>query len=177
MARCCRRPWRAPRTAGCASSSIGQPPRCFPGARSSRKGSPRSSAMEIGFVGLGRMGGNMVTRLIRGGHQVVAYDRSTAAVQAVAGGGARGVGSLGELVKALAPPRPVWVMVPAGEPTETTIQELAGALEAGDIVIDGGNTHYKDDVRRARARRARAHLRRRRHQRGHLGARERLLPD
>ena len=107
--------------------------------------------MEIGFVGLGRMGGNMVTRLIRGGHQVVAYDRSTAAVQAVAGGGARGVGSLGELVKALAPPRPVWVMVPAGEPTETTIQELAGALQAGDILIDGGNTHYKDDVRRARA--------------------------
>ena len=111
--------------------------------------------MEIGFVGLGRMGGNMVTRLLRGGHAVVAYDRSATAVGAVAAGGARGVGSLAEFAKALAPPRAVWVMVPAGEPTETTIRELAGTLAAGDIVIDGGNTHYKDDVRRARELQAR----------------------
>ncbi|HEY3186912.1 MAG TPA: decarboxylating 6-phosphogluconate dehydrogenase, partial [Solirubrobacteraceae bacterium] len=106
--------------------------------------------MEIGFVGLGRMGGNMVTRLLRDGHRVVAYDRSATAVTAVAEGGARGVGSLAELSKALTPPRAVWVMVPAGEATEATIRELCGTLAAGDIVVDGGNTHYKDDVRRAR---------------------------
>ena len=106
--------------------------------------------MEIGFVGLGRMGGNMVTRLLQGGHQVVAYDRSASAVSAVAAAGAKGAQSLGELVGALAAPRAVWVMVPAGDPTETTIRELAALMAAGDIVIDGGNTHYKDDVRRAK---------------------------
>jgi 6-phosphogluconate dehydrogenase len=106
--------------------------------------------MEIGFVGLGRMGGNMVTRLLHGGHQVVAYDRSASAVSAVAASGAKGAQSLGELVGALAAPRAVWVMVPAGDPTETTIRELAALMAAGDIVIDGGNTYYKDDVRRAK---------------------------
>ena len=107
--------------------------------------------MQIGFVGLGRMGGNMVTRLLRADHQVVAYDRADAARAAVEKGGARAVGSLDALVAALAPPRAVWVMVPAGAPTESTIHELAGKLAAGDVVIDGGNTRWTDDVRRAEA--------------------------
>jgi 6-phosphogluconate dehydrogenase len=106
--------------------------------------------MEIGFVGLGRMGGNMVTRLVRGGHQVVAFDRSSEAVRSATSGGARGAGSLGDLVGALTPPRTVWVMVPAGAPTESTIADLAGRLASGDLIVDGGNTHYKDDVRRAK---------------------------
>jgi len=106
--------------------------------------------MDMGFVGLGRMGGNMVTRLIGGGHRIVAHDRSPAAVQAVAAGGAHGVASLPALVEALTPPRVVWVMVPAGEPTEAVVRDLGGALERGDVLVDGGNTHYKDDVRRAR---------------------------
>jgi 6-phosphogluconate dehydrogenase len=106
--------------------------------------------MELGFVGLGRMGGNMVTRLAQAGHRIVAYDRSADAVASVKAQGARGVASLGELVKALSPPRAVWVMVPAGEPTETTIRVLADALSPGDAIIDGGNTYYKDDVRRGR---------------------------
>jgi 6-phosphogluconate dehydrogenase len=104
--------------------------------------------MEIGFVGLGRMGGNMVTRLQRGGHKVVAYDRSAEAVSAATGAGARGAGSLDDLVKALAPPRTVWVMVPAGAPTESTITDLATRLSPGDLIVDGGNSRYKDDVRR-----------------------------
>ncbi len=106
--------------------------------------------MQIGFVGLGRMGGNMVTRLLRGGHRVVAFDRSSSAVQAVTASGAAGEQSLAALVGALGAPRAVWVMVPAGDATEATIAELGSLLAAGDVVIDGGNTHYKDDVRRAR---------------------------
>jgi 6-phosphogluconate dehydrogenase len=105
--------------------------------------------MQLGFVGLGRMGGNMVTRLLRGGHEVVAYDRARGAVSAAAGGGARGADSLEALVRALAPPRHVWVMVPAGEPTESTLAALAPLLAPDDTIVDGGNTHYKDDVRRA----------------------------
>ena len=104
--------------------------------------------MELGFVGLGRMGGNMVTRLLQDKHTIVAYDRGADAVAAAAGRGARTAGSLAELVKTLAPPRAVWVMVPAGEATENTIRELATLLSRGDTVIDGGNTNYKDDVRR-----------------------------
>jgi 6-phosphogluconate dehydrogenase len=105
--------------------------------------------MQIGFVGLGRMGGNMVTRLLRGGHQVVAFDRAEAARAAAAAGGAGAVGSVAALVQALAPPRAVWVMVPAGAPTEATIEELGTLLAAGDVIIDGGNTRWTDDVRRA----------------------------
>jgi 6-phosphogluconate dehydrogenase len=105
--------------------------------------------MQIGFVGLGRMGGNMVTRLLRAGHQIVAYDPAEAARATAEKGGARGVASLRDLVAALTPPRPVWVMVPAGTPTESTIGELAGLLAPGDIIIDGGNTKWTDDVRRA----------------------------
>ena len=104
--------------------------------------------MELGFVGLGRMGGNMVTRLTRGGHRIVAWDRSDDAVKRARESGADVVGSLAQLPKALAAPRAVWIMVPAGEPTESTIQALAGVLERGDTIIDGGNTTWKDDIRR-----------------------------
>jgi len=107
--------------------------------------------MQLGFVGLGRMGRNMVTRLLRGGHTVVAYDRSADAVAQTAEAGARGVSSLEALVAALAPPRAIWLMVPAGAPTETTISALAALLSAGDIIIDGGNSNFHDDVRRAQS--------------------------
>ena len=105
--------------------------------------------MQLGFVGLGRMGSNMVTRLLQGGHSVVVWDVNADAVRAVAAAGARGAASLAELAGALAPPRAVWVMVPAGEPTEKTVRELTGLLAAGDTIVDGGNSYYKDDVRRA----------------------------
>ena len=105
--------------------------------------------MELGFVGLGRMGLNMVTRLAQGGHQVVAYDRSPDAVGRSQGAGARGVSSLEALVDALAPPRAVWVMVPAGDPTESTVTALAALLASDDVIVDGGNTNFHDDIRRA----------------------------
>ena len=103
----------------------------------------------VGFVGLGKMGLNMVTRLIRGGHQVVAFDRSADAVARAAAAGATGVATLEALVAALAPPRAVWVMVPAGAPTESTVASLGRLLAADDTIIDGGNTNFHDDVRRA----------------------------
>jgi 6-phosphogluconate dehydrogenase len=106
--------------------------------------------MELGFVGLGRMGGNMVTRLQRGGHRVIGYDPTPAAREAVSAAGAAAVASLPELVRALAPPRLVWVMVPAGAATESTVRDLAELLARGDMIVDGGNTYYKDDLRRAR---------------------------
>ncbi len=105
--------------------------------------------MEIGMIGLGRMGANMTTRLMGGGHRVVAFDRSPDAVAGAVKGGATGAGSLAELIGALAAPRAVWVMVPSGDPTETTVAALADALSAGDTVIDGGNSNYKDSMRRA----------------------------
>jgi 6-phosphogluconate dehydrogenase len=105
--------------------------------------------MQLGFVGLGRMGLNMVTRLQRGGHQVVAYDRSADAVGRAEHAGAGGVDSLDALVAALSPPRAVWVMVPAGPPTESTVADLADRLSPDDVIIDGGNTNFHDDVRRA----------------------------
>jgi 6-phosphogluconate dehydrogenase len=104
--------------------------------------------MELGFVGLGRMGGNMVTRLVRGGHRIVAYDPAPGASAMAKEHGAELVASLADLPRALEPPRAVWVMVPAGEATESAIQTLAGILERGDTIIDGGNTKWKDDVRR-----------------------------
>ncbi len=104
--------------------------------------------MELGFVGLGRMGGNMVTRLARAGHRIVAWDPSADAAKRARDNGASLAASLTELPKALTPPRAVWIMVPAGEPTESTIHALAGVLERGDTIIDGGNTKWKDDVRR-----------------------------
>jgi 6-phosphogluconate dehydrogenase len=105
--------------------------------------------MQLGFVGLGRMGLNMVTRLTRGGHTVAVYDRSSDAVKRAVAAGATGVGSIEALVAALSPPRAVWVMVPSGPPTESTVEALAGLLSRDDVVIDGGNTNFHDDVRRA----------------------------
>jgi 6-phosphogluconate dehydrogenase len=105
--------------------------------------------MQIGMVGLGKMGANMTARLQRGGHSVVAFDRSAEALRAAAGAGATAADSLPALVAQLAAPRAVWVMVPAGDATEATLEELAGLLAAGDAVIDGGNSNYKDSMRRA----------------------------
>jgi 6-phosphogluconate dehydrogenase len=105
--------------------------------------------MQLGFIGLGRMGLNMVTRLVRGGHQVVAYDRSAEAVAHAGQIGATGVSSLEALVAALAAPRAAWVMVPAGDPTESTITALSRLLSPGDAIVDGGNTNFHDDIRRA----------------------------
>jgi 6-phosphogluconate dehydrogenase len=105
--------------------------------------------MELGFVGLGRMGGNMVTRLVQGGHRVVAHDPSPAAAQAARANGAELAAGLEDFRRLLKAPRAVWVMVPAGEATEGTIRKLAAVLERGDTIIDGGNTRWKDDIRRA----------------------------
>ncbi len=110
---------------------------------------------DIGIVGLGRMGANIARRLMRAGHDCVVWDRDPAAVATVVSDGARGVASLDALVAALAPPRAVWVMLPHGAPTEEAITALGGLLAAGDIAIDGGNTQWKDDVRRAEELRAR----------------------
>ncbi|HET6436821.1 MAG TPA: decarboxylating 6-phosphogluconate dehydrogenase, partial [Anaeromyxobacter sp.] len=106
--------------------------------------------MDIGLVGLGRMGGNMARRLLRGGHRVVGWATDPAAVRALSADGGVGASSLDDLVARLPAPRAVWVMVPAGEPTEVTVRALADRLAAGDTVIDGGNSFFKDDVRRAR---------------------------
>ncbi len=106
--------------------------------------------MQIGMIGLGRMGGNMVRRLMKGGHACVVYDRGAEVVAGFAKEGAPPARSLQELVEKLQKPRAVWIMVPAGGPTESTVQELAGLLEAGDTIIDGGNSFFKDDVRRAK---------------------------
>ncbi|HEY1417961.1 MAG TPA: decarboxylating 6-phosphogluconate dehydrogenase [Myxococcaceae bacterium] len=106
--------------------------------------------MQIGMIGLGRMGGNMVRRLMKGGHTCVVYDRGADVVAAYAKEGATPAKSLEDLVSKLQKPRAVWIMVPAGGPTESTVQELAGALEAGDTIIDGGNSFFKDDVRRSK---------------------------
>ena len=105
--------------------------------------------MQLGIVGLGRMGGNMAQRLLRGGHDLVVYDPNPEAVKAQASGGAAGAASLGELSAKLDTPRAVWSMVPSGEATEATIAALADVLEAGDIIVDGGNANYKDSIRRA----------------------------
>jgi 6-phosphogluconate dehydrogenase len=108
---------------------------------------------QIGFVGLGRMGGNMVARIRRDSdHEVVAFDRDPAAVASIAEQtGARPAGSLSELVSMLTAPRMVWIMVPAGAPTQGTVDELATLLEAGDMIVDGGNSKWTDDRARAAA--------------------------
>jgi 6-phosphogluconate dehydrogenase len=105
--------------------------------------------MQIGLVGLGRMGANMVRRLQKGGHTCAVFDLNPDSVKKVAAEGATGAASLEDLVQKLAKPRAVWVMVPAGKPTESTVQTLAAAMEEGDAIIDGGNSFYKDDIRRA----------------------------
>jgi 6-phosphogluconate dehydrogenase len=111
--------------------------------------------MEIGMVGLGKMGANMTTRLLKGGHSVVAFDRNAENVDTAVGQGAQGIESLDQMVSTLTAPRAAWVMVPAGEPTEKVITDLAASFEPGDIVIDGGNSNYKDTMRRAEALRGR----------------------
>jgi 6-phosphogluconate dehydrogenase len=104
--------------------------------------------MDIGFIGLGRMGANMVERLLRGGHRVVAYNRTPEKVKAVVQKGAQGATSLAHLVDQLQSPRSIWVMVPSGDPTDSVINELAPLLSRGDLIIDGGNSRYTDSVRR-----------------------------
>lgn len=105
--------------------------------------------MQLGMIGLGRMGANMSQRLLDGGHSMVVYDRSAEAVQRSAAAGAVGVGSLEEMAQKLDTPRAVWIMVPSGAPTEQTVEELRKVLQPGDIVIDGGNSNFKDSKRRA----------------------------
>jgi 6-phosphogluconate dehydrogenase len=104
--------------------------------------------MQLGMVGLGRMGANMTTRLLRGGHSMVVFDQNVAAVSTASADGAVGAESLAALVAQLSAPRAVWVMVPSGDPTEATVSALAGLLAAGDTIIDGGNSNYKDSMRR-----------------------------
>jgi 6-phosphogluconate dehydrogenase len=107
--------------------------------------------MRLAMVGLGRMGGNMVERLLLGGHQVVVYDRSPEAVAASVAKGAKSAQDPADLAAQLDGPRVVWVMVPSGDPTEQTIVQLLGLLQPGDIIIDGGNSNYRDSMRRADA--------------------------
>jgi 6-phosphogluconate dehydrogenase len=106
--------------------------------------------MQLAMIGLGRMGGNMVKRLLQGGHEVIVHDRSAEAVKALIAN-VKGAKDLAEVARQLAPRRVVWVMVPAGAAVETTIQELAPHLSRGDIVIDGGNSSFRDSLRRAKA--------------------------
>jgi 6-phosphogluconate dehydrogenase len=107
--------------------------------------------MQLGMIGLGRMGANMARRLMKHGHTIVAYDRSADAVKALAGEGATGADSLDAMIKAMPKPRHIWIMVPSGAATEGTVTDLASKLEAGDTIIDGGNSFFKDDIRRAKA--------------------------
>src|SRR5215212_11783435 len=110
--------------------------------------------MQLGFIGLGRMGGNMVRRLVRDGHQVVAYNRTVekavelADEERAGGHDVAAVSSVAELVEKLQPPRVAWIMVPAGAATEAQIAELMAHLQPGDTIVDGGNTNFHDDVRR-----------------------------
>ena len=106
--------------------------------------------MQLGMVGLGRMGANIVRRLMLAGHECVVYDVSPDAVSTLADEGATGTGSVEEFIQALTPPRAAWVMVPAGEITESTVRQLAEHMEQDDAIIDGGNTYYRDDIRRSK---------------------------
>lgn len=107
--------------------------------------------MQLGIIGLGRMGGNIARRLMLNGHTTVVYDRNAAFVGNLSQEGAIGVADLPALVAGLEKPRAIWVMLPAGAPTEDTINALSDLLEPGDVIIDGGNTYYKDDIRRAQS--------------------------
>jgi len=107
--------------------------------------------MQLGMIGLGRMGGNIVRRLMKHGHTSVVYDKDPKAVAVLAADGATGAGALEDFVGKLERPRTVWVMLPAGKITETTIDALAKLLQTGDVIIDGGNTFWQDDVRRGKA--------------------------
>src|SRR6201994_5001408 len=110
---------------------------------------PTNKPMQLGMVGLGRMGAGLVRRLTRDGHRCVGYDRNPDVVKALQNEGIEGANSLEEFVSKLEKPRTVWVMVPAGEITAQTIRSLAEVLEDGDGIIDGGNSHYHDDIRHA----------------------------
>lgn len=105
--------------------------------------------MELGMIGLGRMGANMTERLLRGGHKLITYDRSPEAIQRCVDKGAFGAHSLADFVKQVSSPRVIWLMVPSGEPVDLTIEQLLPSLLENDIIIDGGNSHYKDSIRRA----------------------------
>ncbi len=107
------------------------------------------ASMQLGMVGLGRMGGNIVRRLMRAGHECVVFDRTPAVTNALVGEGAIGATSIADFVSKLRAPRAAWVMVPAGEITERTIEAIAAEMSPGDIIIDGGNSYYRDDIRRA----------------------------
>ena len=107
--------------------------------------------MDIGIIGLGRMGGNIARRLIREGHRCVGYDRNSQSVADLSKDGATGARDLPDLIAKLPRPRVLWLMLPVGPITESAITEAADRLEAGDIIIDGGNTFYKDDIRRAKS--------------------------
>src|SRR3954469_18646720 len=107
--------------------------------------------MQLGMIGLGRMGGNIVRRLMKHGHTAVVYDKDPKAVAALAAEGAAGAAALEDFVGKLERPRTVWVMLPAGRITETTIHSLSQSLQTGDVIIDGGNTFWQDDVRRGKA--------------------------
>ena len=111
--------------------------------------------MELGFYGLGRMGMNMVLRLLRDGHRVVAYNRTQEKVRQVEKHGAVGASSVAQMVEALSPPRTVWLMLPAGDVVEYAIREVAEHLQRGDVIVDGGNSNYRDTIRRAEELRSR----------------------
>ena len=133
--------------------------------------------MQLGMIGLGRMGANMVRRLEKNGHQCVVFDRTQATVDALAKEGATGSSSIDDFIKKLNKPRAIWLMVPAAV-VDGTLHELASKLDVGDIVIDGGNSYYIDDIRRAKDLSAKGiHYVDCRHQRRRLGSRTRLLPD
>jgi 6-phosphogluconate dehydrogenase len=110
----------------------------------------RSKPMQLGFIGLGKMGGNMVQRLFKGGHNVVVFDRNPEAVKALTALGATASRSVGEMVSKLSPPRVVWLMVPSGNSTQETIDEVASHLQRDDSIIDGGNSMFKDSIRRGK---------------------------
>jgi len=105
--------------------------------------------MELGMIGLGRMGANMTERLVLGGHRVISFDRSPEAIQRVVDKGAVGAHSLADFVKQLPTPRIIWLMVPSGDPVDQTMDQLLPSLSQGDVLIDGGNSNYKDSIRRA----------------------------
>src|SRR3954470_9304848 len=105
-------------------------------------------SMQLAMIGLGKMGGNMTERLLRGGHKVVGFDRAADVVGKYKKLGANGAGTVADAVKQLSAPRIVWIMVPAGQPTQDTIDELAGLLADGDVIIDGGNSNFHDTMRR-----------------------------
>src|SRR3954470_9886238 len=118
---------------------------------SGKRSADERTSMQIGMVGLGRMGGNIVRRLLRNGHDCVVYDTRSEPRQELAKEGAVPANDIKDFIARLQPPRMVWVMLPAGEITGKMVEELAGFMQKADIIIDGGNTFYRDDIGRARA--------------------------